>query len=149
MNIKRIAKPITLLVLCLTTITGCASMNKTFRNVPVEDRDKQKTLFEGKSPKEIVTVLGEPASVGWSNPDSYGRSVYYLAYIVGEGTTTTFDLMTNGENLTCRYFNFKKDAAFKFTSRDINDSSSQGTADASCALLKSKGTRIYDDSMIK
>ena len=58
-------------------------------------------------------------------------------------------MMTGGENLTCRYFNFKKDNAFKFSGRGINDSSSAGTSDSSCALLKSKGTRIYDDSLTK
>lgn len=122
------------------TLAGCAGMSKKYENVTKESLYQQLDQVKGKDPKQVATQLGEPISVGWENPSTFGQTRYFLAYIVGNGQSTMTDLMLGGENKTCRIFRFEEENGYKHTG-----SNSDGM-DYNCSVLKANK---FDDSKIK
>lgn len=97
----------------LIVLSGCASLNKKLDVVP-GSRNSDYAQFEGKTPLQIRSKIGEPFSAGWHNNDMGDAKSYYTVYPISAAPLTTMDVMMNS-GTNCVFFYFYAQDGFKLT----------------------------------
>ena len=117
------------LVLLLGTIisvTSCASPKfKSFRSY--DDFVSTSNKMMGKTPKEVVAIIGKPMRSFFNDGVD---DKYSIVYPVGEGDLSMVDVMFNAD-LKCNSMTFEKDQGYKYAGwrTSAPDSSCRGSKD--------------------
>lgn len=126
-------------------IQSCATLNPTIKLLdPRLGKLATDGKLEGKKPKEVQKMLGNPMSVGWMDRSERGPVLYYMTYALGEGETSFLSFSSTADRRQCLVLYFWENDSFKIKQ---DQSSNSGTAINSCAFQNGKPT--YDDSLIE
>jgi outer membrane protein assembly factor BamE (lipoprotein component of BamABCDE complex) len=119
----------------LLSLSACASLGgKPIATDTPDQMERLKPALQGKTPKQVAKLLGEPVSTFY-----FGGSKQYftMVYPSSSQKMTTLDFMMQGEHLYCHSLSFDDQNSYKYEGTPNN---------VSCVTIK---TQKYDRGLLE